>query len=210
MCCTFLGFASNPWPFGHDLGFACEGAVPAYHVVHVGAVYEIIVDHILHFAPPRHFCLRVESSTGLYARSPQYATPPFGSHSILTGTRFPFSSFTEEFVAVRIPRCAPAAVYHFLVVDIDCLVAGVVHNKIVFSRLQTAPTRLRSLPWPGVVEIARKVHHVAEVAANKVLKVYFGFFAHYCFAVSCYVYVPVRLPALPFLSYSLKMSPSWL
>ncbi len=168
------------------MGFACEGAVPAYHVVHVGAVYEIIVDHILHFAPPRHLLAgRIIDRLVCAQSAVCHAT-----------VRFPFDfdrdtlsflKFHGEFVAVRIPRCAPAAVYHFLVVDIDCLVAGVVHNKIVFSAYRRLQLAFVAYLGSGVVEIARKVHHVAEVAANKVLKVYFGFFAHYCFAVGSYV-----------------------
>ena len=108
-------------PFRHDRRFAGEGAVAGNDIIHVFAVDEIIVNHVLHFPPPRHLLLRSCIGGRIHAQTAVGYTAvrfPFDFHRNL----LPFLEIHRELIAVGVPGSAPSRVNNLFITYINCLI----------------------------------------------------------------------------------------
>ena len=157
-------------PFRHDGGLSGQLAVAFDDVVHVVAIDEIVVDAVLHLAPPAHveLFLRV---TGIVGAESAISHGAVGFPLNLQGDTLSGLKIIGEFVAVGVPGRAPAFGHHLLAVDKDAHVAGIIHYELVFARLVSLDFSFIGHVASGEIEILGKVDHVGEVATDKVLEI---------------------------------------
>ncbi len=121
-------------PFRHYGRFAGESAVAAYYIVHVVAVDEVVVDHVLHLAPPCELILLVVECRGIYAKA-AVGHAAVGLPLNPYGRALAFLEIYRKFVAVGIPSRAPSLFHYRLVVYVYGLVARVVHDEVECAAL---------------------------------------------------------------------------
>ncbi len=172
----FLGvvlFAALPvahHPFGHDGGFAGESAVTLDDIVHVVAIYKVIVDLRLHFAPPAHLHLLLVAAWRVGAQT-AVGYGAVGLPLDLDGHTLSGLEIDAEFVGIGVPGSAPALGDYFLAVDGYGDVARVVEYELVFARLGGFDVAFIFHMAARVVEILREIDHMLELLAYEMLEV---------------------------------------
>ena len=140
------------------------------NVVHRVAADEVIIHHILHFAPPAHVVFINVLAGGVYTQSAVGHAAvgfPFNTHR----RAFAGSQRHGEFVAVGIPCRAPAFGHHFFAVDIDSLIARIIHDEVVVAGSLGHYIAFIHHFSAEETEILGRVHHVVEIAAFQMLEI---------------------------------------
>ena len=116
-------------PFRHYRGLARESAATVDDLICIVTGNEVIVNALLHLAPPAHLLpdfrsYRLECPERAICHVP--VRLPLDAYRIA----FPFHKVVAEFVTVRIPGSPPTLRYDFIRAYPDSYIAGVIKNEI--------------------------------------------------------------------------------
>lgn len=90
----------------------------------------------------------------------------------LTRSRSPGTACrVGEFEAVGVPGGAPAFGHHLLIVDVYSLIARIIQDELVFAGLFCLDPAFVGDVAAGEVEVAREIHHMAQVVPDKVFEI---------------------------------------
>ena len=139
-------------PFGHDLRLARQGAVAAYDLVDAVTLDEVIVDAVLHLAPPGHLVLeafvdRAEHTQAAVAGAA--VRLPFDTD----GHAAALLQVDGELVAVGVPGGTPDLGDDKFAVDEDLGVAGIIQEEAEGPALLRLDLALEGDVRPGEIEV---------------------------------------------------------
>ena len=157
-------------PLRHYGRLAGKSAIALYDVVHRLTVYEVVVNLLLHLAPPAHFKLLFGVGRTVYAKATvchgTIGFPLYLYRHTHTGLQF-----GGELEAIGIPCRTPTFGHNQFVVNIYFLIAGIVHDKTIQSgnlRLDIAfICHMRTVKR----EIGGQVDHMGEIATLQMLEI---------------------------------------